>query len=314
MSSPPHRSIALKKIKSALSSVHDILRQFQLRVEHSLEKRLAAPGAPPSRLHQAMRYATLGGGKRVRASLVYAAGAAVGAPDNAQDVPACAVELIHAYSLVHDDLPCMDDDDLRRGKPSSHKAYDEATALLAGDALQSLAFELLANDPDMPSSAAQRLHMIAILAHAIGSTGMAGGQAIDLESAGATLSLPQLEDMHNRKTGALIRASVLLGGLTRDDVTPAQLQALERYGQSIGLAFQIMDDILDVEGDAKTLGKTPGMDMTRGKSTFPGILGLQTAKARIKTLHAAALESLAPLGDNSRTLAALAGFIIERTR
>ncbi len=197
-----------------------------------------------------MRYVTLDGGKRVRASLVYAAGEAVGAPDSALDVPACAVELIHAYSLVHDDLPCMDNDDLRRGKPTCHKAYDEATALLAGDALQSYAFEILANDPTLTVSAAQRLRMIALLAQAAGSHGMAGGQAIDLASGGRTLTLAQLEDMHLRKTGALIRVSVLLGAYTREGVEAAKLEAFEKYSRAIGLAFQITDDILDVEGNA----------------------------------------------------------------
>ncbi|MBI3778992.1 MAG: polyprenyl synthetase family protein [Gammaproteobacteria bacterium] len=257
-----------------------------------------------------MRYATLDGGKRVRASLVYATGEAVGAPDGALDAPACAIELIHAYSLVHDDLPCMDDDDLRRGKPTCHKAFDQATALLAGDALQSCAFEILANESAL--SAAQRLRMIAILAQAAGSRGMAGGQAIDLASGGKTLTLPQLEDMHRRKTGALIHASVLLGALARENVAAEKLTALENYSRAIGLAFQITDDILDVEGNAETLGKKPGVDRERGKPTYPLLMGLSEAKARAKTLHAQALESLAPLGDNGAILAELAGFIIER--
>ncbi|MBI3569806.1 MAG: polyprenyl synthetase family protein [Gammaproteobacteria bacterium] len=259
-----------------------------------------------------MRYVTLGGGKRVRASLVYAAGLAVGAQDNALDAPACAVEMIHAYSLVHDDLPCMDDDDLRRGKPTCHKAYDEATALLAGDALQSLAFEILANDPTLAVSPAHRLRMITLLADAAGSHGMAGGQAIDLASSGKTLALVQLEDMHLRKTGALIRAAVLLGAHAREDVEAGKLAALENYSRAIGLAFQITDDILDVEGKAETLGKNPGMDRARGKSTYPQVLGLAEAKARARVLLAQALESLAPLGDNGGVLAELAGFIIER--
>ena len=259
-----------------------------------------------------MRYATLDGGKRVRASLVYAAGLAVGARDHALDVPACAVEMIHAYSLVHDDLPCMDDDDLRRGKPACHKTYDEATALLAGDALQSLAFEILANDPALAVSPAHRLRMLALLANAAGSRGMAGGQAIDLASGGKTLALAQLEDMHRRKTGALIRAAVLLGAQARANVGAEKLTALENYSHAIGLAFQIMDDILDIEGKAETLGKNPGMDHARGKPTYPLLLGIPEAKTRAQTLHAQALESLAPLGDNGDILAELAGFIIER--
>ena len=297
-----------------MSPLNDTLRQFQLRVERALDARLPAAGTAPQRLHEAMRYATLNGGKRVRASLVYAAGQAVGAPDTQLDVPACAVEMIHAYSLVHDDLPCMDDDDLRRGKPTCHKAYDEATALLVGDALQTLAFEMLASDPGMTTGAPQRLRMIGVLAHAAGSHGMAGGQAIDLASAGKQLTLEQLEDMHLRKTGALIRASVLLGALAREDVDTKLLGALEAYSHAIGLAFQVTDDILDVEGKTEILGKKPGVDQERKKPTYPSLLGLAEAKNLAKTLHKAALESLAPLGDNGALLASLAGFIIERTR
>lgn len=295
-----------------MSSSIDWLRRFQERVERALEARLPSSTQAPSSLHEAMRYVTLAGGKRVRASLVYAAGAAVGAAEAELDVPASAVELIHSYSLVHDDLPCMDNDDLRRGKPTCHKAYDEATALLAGDALQSLAFEVLANDPTLMISATRRLRMLTLLAQAAGSQGMAGGQAIDLASGGKTLALTQLEDMHRRKTGALIRAAVLLGAYTREDVGPAKLQALEEYSRAIGLAFQITDDILDVEGHAETLGKNPGVDRARGKPTYPFLLGLSAAKIRAKALHSQALESLTPLEDNGRMLAELAGFIIER--
>ncbi len=295
-----------------MSALTDQLRRFQTRVERALDARLPRADAAPARLHEAMRYVTLDGGKRVRAALVYAAGQAVGAPDGALDAPACAVEMIHAYSLVHDDLPSMDDDDLRRGKPTCHKAYDEATALLAGDALQSLAFETLAGDPALAVSAGQRLRMTTLLAQAAGSHGMAGGQAIDLAAGGQALTLTQLEDMHLRKTGALIRAAVLLGAYTREDVDPGKLPALERYSRAIGLAFQVIDDILDVEGSAEALGKNPGVDRARGKPTYPQLLGLPEAKARAKTLHAQALESLAPLGDNGGILAELAGFIIER--
>jgi len=293
-----------------LPSFPERLRCLQQRAERALDARLPAAGTAPAPLHEAMRYATLDGGKRVRASLVYAVGQAVAAPDAALDAPACAVELIHAYSLVHDDLPCMDDDDLRRGKPTCHKAYDEATALLAGDALQSLAFELLANEAAL--SAAQRLRMIALLAAAAGSHGMAGGQAIDLAAAGKSLALPELEDMHRRKTGALIRAAVLLGACARDGLDAGTQKALDEYSRAIGLAFQITDDILDVEGLTETLGKKPGVDRARGKATYTSLLGLAEAKARAKTLHRQALESLAPLGDNGGFLAELAGFIIER--
>ncbi len=309
--SPPNLS-RTKTGSSALPAIPERLRHFQARVERALEARLPPASQTPQHLHEAMRYATLDGGKRVRASLVYAAGQAVGAQDSALDAPACAVELIHAYSLVHDDLPCMDNDDLRRGKPTCHKAYDEATALLVGDALQSLAFEILANDPSLPVSASRRLRMITLLAHAAGSHGMAGGQAIDLASGGKALLLAQLEDMHLRKTGALIRASVLLGAHAREDLAADQLKALENYAHAIGLAFQITDDILDVEGSAETLGKNPGVDRARGKSTYPQLLGLPEAKTRAKALHTRALESLGPLGDNGTILAELAGFIIER--
>ncbi len=296
-----------------MSSFTERLRHYQARVEQALNARLPPVAQMPQhRLHEAMRYATLGGGKRVRASLVYTAGAAVGAPDGALDVPACAIELIHAYSLVHDDLPCMDNDDLRRGKPTCHKAFDEATALLAGDALQSLAFEILANDLALTVGTGLRLRMIALLAQAVGSHGMAGGQAIDLASGGRELKLPQLEDMHLRKTGALIHAAILLGAHCREGVEPAKLKALEDYSHAIGLAFQITDDILDVEGTTETLGKNTGVDRARGKPTYPLLLGLPAAKARAKSLHKQALESLAALGDNGNVLAELAGFIIER--
>ncbi|MHB8742293.1 MAG: polyprenyl synthetase family protein [Sulfuricaulis sp.] len=295
-----------------MSSSTDWLRRYQKRVEGALETRLPAPAPGLQSLHEAMRYVTLAGGKRVRASLVYAAGAAVGAPDAELDVPASAVELMHAYSLVHDDLPCMDNDDLRRGKPTCHKAYDEATALLAGDALQSLAFEVLANDSALTVSAARRLRMLTLLAQAAGSHGMAGGQAIDLASGGKTLALAQLEDMHRRKTGALISAAVLLGAYTCENVQPAILQALEEYSHTIGLAFQITDDILDVEGQTETLGKNTGVDRARGKPTYPLLLGLSAAKIRAEALHSQALESLVSLGDNGQILAELAGYIIER--
>ncbi len=297
---------------SPASSIKQTLKNCQERVERALKNCLPPADATPTRLHQAMRYATLNGGKRIRAALVYAAGAAVGADDAALDAPACAVELIHSYSLIHDDLPCMDDDDLRRGKPTCHKAYDEATALLAGDALQGLAFEILAHDATTPTGAAQRLKMMEALAQAIGSQGMAGGQAIDLESVGEKLSLSRLEDCYLRKTGALIRAAVLLGALAREDVDHRLLAALNEYGRAIGLAFQITDDILDVEGEIEKLGKTPGADQARNKPTYPALLGLDEAKARARALHARALETLKPLEDNGAFLADLAGYIINR--
>ena len=294
------------------SSVKQTLKSCQARVERALDDFLPPADTAPAQLHQAMRYATLNGGKRIRATLVYAAGTAVGADDAALDAPACAVELIHSYSLIHDDLPCMDDDDLRRGRPTCHKAYDEATALLAGDALQALAFEILARDATTPVGAARRLKMMDTLAQAIGSRGMAGGQAIDLESVGGKLSLSQLEDCYLRKTGALIRAAVLLGALAREDADHRLLAALDEYGRTIGLAFQITDDILDVEGEIDKLGKTPGADQARNKPTYPALLGLNEAKARAHALHARALETLKPLGDNGVFLTDLAGYIIKR--
>lgn len=298
-----------------MSSPTEILKRFQTRVERALDQHLPAAATPPRRLHEAMRYATLNGGKRIRAALVYAAGGALGVSEAQLDAPACAVELIHAYSLVHDDLPCMDDDDLRRGKPSCHRAFDEATALLVGDALQSLAFDILASDTGPNNiEATQRLRMIATLARAVGASGMAGGQAIDLAAVGQPLSLAALQDMHARKTGALIQAAVLLGALAKADISAAQIEALEQYGRAIGLAFQIVDDILDVEGSTQTLGKTAGADRARHKPTYPAVMGLAEAKAHARELHQSALESLRTLGDNGRTLAELAGFVIARTQ
>jgi len=289
------------------------LERLKARIERALDARLPPAATHPARLHEAMRYATLDGGKRVRACLVYAAGAALGVREEALDAPACAVELVHAYSLVHDDLPCMDDDDLRRGKPACHRAYDEATALLVGDALQTLAFELLAHDGTLTVSAPRRLEMIALLAQAAGSQGMAGGQAVDLASVGKPLAYPELEDMHRRKTGTLIRAAVMLGALAAESAAEKLTRALDDYAPAVGLAFQITDDILDVEGRVATLGKKPGADEARGKPTYPSVLGLAAAKEKARALHRAALESLAPLGDNGRLLAALADFICHRT-
>jgi farnesyl diphosphate synthase len=295
-------------------SFEQTLREYQARVEAALTARLPSATAPPTRLHEAMRYATLGGGKRVRAALVYAAGEALTVPRATLDAPACAIELIHTYSLVHDDLPCMDDDDLRRGQPTCHRAYDEATALLVGDALQTLAFEILASDAALAIDAPQRLRMVAELAQAAGSIGMAGGQAIDLAAVGRRLSLAELQDMHARKTGALIEASVMLGALATTQDCPLAVTALRRYARAVGLAFQIVDDILDVEGNTETLGKTAGADQARDKPTYPALLGLAKAKEMARELHRDALESLAPLGDNGRLLSALASFILERNR
>jgi farnesyl diphosphate synthase len=294
--------------------VGDWLSHYAARAERALERRLQPATVEPAYLHQAMRYATLDGGKRLRAALVYAAGTALGAPLEALDVPACAVEMVHAYSLVHDDLPCMDDDDLRRGKPTVHRAYDEATAVLAGDALQPLAFELLASDRALQVGAGRRLEMILVLAQASGSLGMAGGQALDLASVGSGATLAALEDCYRRKTGALIAASVQLGALTAESADPAQVRALGTYGAALGLAFQIADDVLDVEGTAESLGKPAGADQARGKPTYPSVLGLAGAKSEAGRLRAEALESLAALGDNGAPLAAIADFVLARRR
>lgn len=284
----------------------------QIRAENALEQWLPVATINPARLHEAMRYAVLGGGKRVRPLLVYAAGSALGADMAALDGPACAVELIHAYSLVHDDLPAMDDDDLRRGKPTCHKAFDDATAILAGDALQTLAFYILAHDPAMQAGASARLHMVEALALASGSRGMVGGQAIDLAAVGRNLHLPELEDMHVHKTGALIRASVALGTLSSPQVAPGLSQRLDRYAHCIGLAFQIRDDILDIESDTAILGKTQGADIARDKPTYPSLLGMAEAKQRAHHLYQEALECLTPLDVRADPLREIAAYIVER--
>jgi geranylgeranyl pyrophosphate synthase len=286
----------------------------QARLEQALDQYLPAAGTHPSGLHEAMRYAVLGGGKRIRPTLVYAGGMATGAVQASLDAPACAVELIHAYSLVHDDLPAMDDDDLRRGKPSCHRAYGDANAILAGDALQSLAFQVLAHESLQDADPATRLQMIRALALASGSRGMAGGQAIDLAATGQQLNIAELEDMHIHKTGALIRASVVLGALCGNDVDSDQLGKLDHYAKCIGLAFQIRDDILDVEGETETLGKHTGMDQHREKSTYPAIIGLDAARERARELHADAIDSLAGFDENADPLRWISAYIIERER
>jgi farnesyl diphosphate synthase len=287
-------------------------RQVAGRVEDALSRFLPAPGIAPARLHDAMRYSTLGGGKRVRSMLVFAAGEVAGADASRLDVAASAVEMIHAYSLIHDDLPCMDDDVLRRGKPTCHVEFDEATALLAGDALQSLAFQLLAEHA-LAEDARAQLAMVHLFAIACGSRGMAGGQAIDLEAVGRTLTLPELEYMHILKTGALIRASVVLGGHC-GGLSAEELDRLDRYGKCVGLAFQVVDDILDEEGDAASLGKTAGKDRAAGKPTYTSLLGLPQAKELAEDLHGQALAVLEPFGQRAGRLRDLAAFIVRRTR
>jgi farnesyl diphosphate synthase len=286
----------------------------QTRLEKALDHALPVATTFPSGLHEAMRYAALGGGKRIRPTLVYAGGMATGAAQAGLDAPACAVELIHAYSLVHDDLPAMDDDDLRRGRPSCHRAFGEANAILAGDALQTLAFQVLAQNDSPETGAATRLKMIRMLTLASGSRGMAGGQAIDLAATGQQLNIAELEAMHIHKTGALIRASVVLGALCGRDVDSEQLDSLDRYAKCIGLAFQIRDDILDVEGETETLGKHTGMDLHREKSTYPLLIGLDAARERAGELHEEAMESLGGFDESADPLRWISAYIIERER
>jgi geranylgeranyl pyrophosphate synthase len=288
------------------------LRGYQSRVHAVLDRALPSADESPQRLHAAQRYAVLGGGKRLRPLLVYCTGEALGLEASSLDAPAAAVELIHSYSLVHDDLPAMDDDDLRRGQPTTHRAFDEATAILAGDALQVLAFSLLARDRAAGVSTEARLKMIQILADASGTAGMAGGQSLDLSAVGRSLDLEELEAMHRLKTGALIRASVLLAAACAPGLTSAEWDALDGYSQDIGLAFQIQDDILDVEGKTEDLGKTIGADAARAKPTYPSVLGLAAAKVRARELNRRACDRLAPLGERARVLAWLASYVVER--
>ena len=284
---------------------------IQQRTESALEAALPVPGIVPARLHEAMRYSVLGGGKRVRPLLCHAAGAVFGADGKVLDTPAVAVELIHAYSLVHDDLPCMDDDVLRRGKPTCHVEFDEATAMLVGDALQAQAFQILSSR--LPGiAAARQLEMLHLLATAAGSRGMAGGQAIDLAAVGQQLTISELEFMHIHKTGALIRASVLLGAHC-GEAAPDALERLGHFANRIGLLFQVVDDILDAEASTATLGKTAGKDAVQNKPTYVNILGAAEAKALATRLREEAHETLAPFGETAERLHELTDFIVERT-
>ncbi len=278
------------------------------RVEASLGAALPDPTAPPQRLHAAMRHATLGGGKRMRPLLVYAAGTLAGADEVVLDAPATAVELIHAYSLVHDDLPAMDDDALRRGQPTVHVAFDEATAILAGDALQALAFEVLASSD---AGAVLRVAWLQTLARASGMAGMCGGQALDIDATGQQQSVQALQRMHALKTGALIRASVRLGALAggADDDT---LQRLDAFADALGLAFQVRDDILDVESSSEALGKTVGKDAAQAKSTYPALLGMDGAKAKLAELDVQMRTLLEPFGARAEALAALGELAVRR--
>ena len=295
------------------TSFKHLLDAFRDRVDQSLDQWLPQPSGPETHLQEAMRYSVIGGGgKRVRPVLVYAAGQALNIELDKLDACACAVEIIHAYSLIHDDLPAMDDDDLRRGRPTCHKAYNDATAILAGDALQALAFEVLAKDAKMECTAETRLSMIRLLAEASGSIGMAGGQAIDLDAVGKALNLNQLENMHSLKTGALIKASVLLGAMCHNKHNSEKLKQLETYAHCVGLAFQIQDDILDVIADTETLGKPQGSDQQQNKPTYPSLLGLQGAKQRAMDLHHQALAALHDFDESANTLRDLSAYIVER--
>ena len=287
------------------------LKALAGRADDALARVLPGDDLPPVELHRAMRYAVLGGGKRLRPLLVYAAGHALGSDGPVLDAPACAVEIIHAYSLVHDDLPAMDDDDLRRGRPTCHIVFGEAMAILAGDALQALAFEILAETPE-GDDPAQRIAMLRTLGAACGAEGMAGGQAFDLSAVRRKLTLEELERMHAYKTGALIRASVRLGALAAGCRDTALLERLDRYGHAVGLAFQVRDDILDIEGESAVIGKTAGKDAAADKPTFPSIIGLDASRARLVALVDEALDAISPLGDRGEWLADLARYSAAR--
>jgi farnesyl diphosphate synthase len=292
------------------ASFQDWMKTIQAGMEADMSAYLPAAEVVPTKLHEAMRYALLGGGKRVRPLLVYAAGALSGADAQALSRAAAAVEMIHAYSLVHDDMPCMDDDALRRGKPTVHVAYDEATALLVGDALQSQAFTVLAEARTLPAD--RQVAMLALLAQAAGSSGMCGGQAIDLDSVGLSLTQAQLERMHQLKTGALLRASVVLGALAGKSLDAAEQQALDDYSRAIGLAFQVVDDVLDATADSATLGKTAGKDAADNKPTYVSILGLEPSIALAEQLRRDAHAALAPFGESALRLREIADLIVQR--
>ncbi len=288
------------------------LASWQHRVEQQLALRLPSSDSEPKRLHEAMRYSVLGGGKRVRPALVYATAEALDLPQEAIDGAACAVELIHVYSLVHDDLPAMDNDDLRRGRPTCHKAFDEATAILAGDALQVLAFQTLVRGPGLPDDANTRLQLVDLLSQASGTRGMAGGQALDLAALGKHLSIEEIETMHAHKTGALIRACVMMAAACARELSPAIRAALDEYATAIGLAFQIQDDVLDVEGDPALLGKATGADSALNKPTYPSVAGIERARERVRELHDRALSALASTTIKIDSLIAMSNWLVLR--
>lgn len=294
-----------------MDPVTTFLEQCRSDVDMTLASRLAGPESGSARLLAAMKYSVLGGGKRVRPALCMAAAVAVGQPGTAALVPACAIELIHAYSLIHDDLPAMDNDELRRGRPTTHIAFDEATAILAGDALQTQAFDWLAEAPMLDEHT--RLAMVRELAKGSGHLGMVGGQAIDLESVGKQLSIEDLESMHRHKTGALIVAAVRIGALTAPDRKPGQIDALTDYARTLGLAFQVQDDLLDIEGDTTVIGKPQGSDQARGKPTYPSLMGVEQARQYLAGLLSNALTSLESFGSEADPLRAMADYVVART-
>lgn len=293
-----------------MPSLDDYLQRCATRIEGVMERCLQEPVGLAPQLHQAISYSVFAGGKRLRPVLAYAAAQACGSDIEVADQAACAVEFMHAYSLIHDDLPAMDDDDLRRGKPTCHIVFGEDVAILAGDALQALAFQVL-SESDHPEPR-QRIRMIQILSRASGHQGMVAGQAYDLASEGQERSLEQLEAMHSLKTGALIRASVRLGALSVDGVTDQQLDQLDQYAQQIGLAFQIKDDILDIEADTETLGKPQGADLEKQKATYPALLGLEGAKQKMMECYQRAIGALELFGEDAQYLRLLAQHFIER--
>ncbi|MCP4878389.1 MAG: (2E,6E)-farnesyl diphosphate synthase [Gammaproteobacteria bacterium] len=290
-----------------------LVDDFQQRVDAALERWLPQARVNPIRLHRAMRYAVLAPGKRVRPILVYATASALDIDLERVDGAAAAVEIIHAYSLIHDDLPAMDDDDLRRGRPTCHREFDEATAILAGDALQALAFYIISHDPQMVQDDTARLQMIEKLSLFSGSRGMAGGQAIDLAAVGKTLNIAELETMHIHKTGALIRTCVQLAAHSTSKLSTTQFKALDSYAKCIGLSFQVQDDILDVTGDTATLGKTQGSDSARNKPTFPSIIGLDASREKAQELHRKALQALSIFGEEADILRYISAWFVERT-
>lgn len=299
------------KINAALFA--PLVDEYQQRADTALERWLPPSDVNPMCLHQAMRYAVLAPGKRVRPILVYATAAALGIDLERVDGAASAVEIIHAYSLIHDDLPAMDDDDLRRGRPTCHRKFDEATAILAGDALQALAFYIISHDPKMTPDSASRLQMIEKLSLFSGSRGMAGGQAIDLAAVGKSLNVAELETMHIHKTGALICTCIQLAALSTDQLSTQQQQALDSYAKSIGLSFQVQDDILDVTGDTATLGKAQGADSARNKPTYPSIIGLEASQEKTRELHRKALKALSIFGEEADILRYISAWFVERS-